>query len=518
MQLRSWAARGLVTGAAGLLQALSVASPQDGNPRWWLQILSLAVLCRMVQRPTPWPQAVALGWIFGLVWLSASFWWLFISMHVHGGLAAPVAGTAVVLLAAFLALYYGVAVGVFACLTRDRYASDAFLFFGVWLGAEVLRGSLFTGFPWAGSGYAHVEGPLAAFASWVGVYGISALSALLAFLVAQLTRPPRTSRSCWMMASAGASVLGVGYLLGSCSDCRNPSGQSSPLRVALLQGNISQDEKFDARTGIPLALEWYAQQVRDSSADLVVTPETAIPILAKNLPPTYIDTLQAALASSDRAALVGLPMATEGGGYTNSVVGIGAAAPGYRYDKHHLVPFGEFVPAMFGWFTRMMNMPLGDFSRGGTAQPSFLWKDQRLAPNICYEDLFGEELAVRFREAALAPTILVNLSNIAWFGNTVAIDQHLNISRMRAMEFRRPVLRATNTGATAAIDSYGRVTAMLPPYTRGVLEVEVRGESGVTAFAWWNSRFALWPYWGLVLAALWSPLRLWLLGSKKVTG
>ncbi len=114
----------------------------------------------------------------------------------------------------------------------------------------------------------------------------------------------------------------------------------------------------------------------------------------------------------------------------------------------------------------MMRIPLGDFNRGAVGQASFEWKGQRLAPNICYEDLFGEELGARFADPALAPTIFVNVSNIAWFGNTVAIDQHLQISRMRALEFSRPMIRATNTGATVIIDHAGKVTHALERHTR----------------------------------------------------
>jgi apolipoprotein N-acyltransferase len=183
-------------------------------------------------------------------------------------------------------------------------------------------------------------------------------------------------------------------------------------------------------------------------------------------------------------------------GYTNSVIGL---APGqvrpYRYDKHHLVPFGEFVPPLFKWFVRMMNIPLGDFARGAVGQPSFAWQGQRLAPNICYEDLFGEELAARFANAATAPTALVNVSNIAWFGDSVAIDQHLQISRMRALEFERPMLRATNTGATVIIDARGQVTHLLPRLTRGVLLGEFEGQTHFTPFARWAAVAGLWPLW-----------------------
>jgi apolipoprotein N-acyltransferase len=149
----------------------------------------------------------------------------------------------------------------------------------------------------------------------------------------------------------------------------------------------------------------------------------------------------------------------------------------------------------------MMNIPLGDFNRGAVGQPSFEWQGERFAPNVCYEDLFGEELAARFHEPKAAPTVFVNVSNIAWFGDTVAIDQHLQISRMRSLEFERPMLRATNTGATVAIDYRGVVTHALPRLTRGVLQAQVEGRIGLTPYASWAARWGLWPL-GLFALAL----------------
>jgi apolipoprotein N-acyltransferase len=301
-------------------------------------------------------------------------------------------------------------------------------------------------------------------------------------------------------------VLAVGYW-ASQVDAPSGTASSAPktptlLDVALLQGNIPQDEKFQGGTGIPVALAWYGAQLRDQQASLVVAPETAIPMLPQQLPAGYLEALRAAFAGGERAALVGIPMGSFADGYTNSAIGLKPGAADYSYHKHHLVPFGEFIPPLFKWFTRMMNIPLGDFNRGAVGQPSFEWRGQRLAPNICYEDLFGEELAARFVEAGKAPTIFVNLSNIGWFGNTVAIDQHLQISRMRALEFERPMIRATNTGATVVIDHRGVVTHSLPRHTRGVLRAQVEGRTGITPFAWWSARAGVWPLWALGFAAL----------------
>ena len=260
---------------------------------------------------------------------------------------------------------------------------------------------------------------------------------------------------------------------------------------------------------------WYGEQLRDASTALVVAPETALPLLPQQLPEGYWQALESRFASGNQAALIGLPLGSFETGYSNSVVGL---KPGqaelYRYDKHHLVPFGEFVPSGFRWFIDLMNIPLGDFNRGAVGQPSFDWQGQRLAPNICYEDLFGEELGARFIAPALAPTVLVNVSNIGWFGNTVAIDQHLQISRMRALEFARPMIRATNTGPTVIIDHQGQVTHSLPRHTRGALVGSVQGRNGTTPYAWWVARYGLWPLWGLGLAIA----GLAVVGRKRASG
>jgi apolipoprotein N-acyltransferase len=289
------------------------------------------------------------------------------------------------------------------------------------------------------------------------------------------------------------------------ADVQGDKGSTGKLEVALLQGNIPQDEKFIPGGGIDLALRWYGEQLRDAKASLVVTPETALPLLPRQLPPGYLEAIQARYSQGHQAAIVGLPMSdTAGPGtYSNAVLGFQPqAAQAYVYSKHHLVPFGEFIPTGFRWFIDMMRIPLGDFARGGLAQAPLLWQGQRIAPNICYEDLFGDEIGANFKDEATAPTILLNVSNIAWFGDSVAIDQHLSISRMRALEFARPMVRATNTGATVVIDAQGRVTHALPRLTRGVLEASVEGRRGLTPYARWVAPFGLWPLWILALGTV----------------
>jgi len=489
--------------AAGLAQALAMAAPWDGQPRWWLQLLSLGLLAWQLERSTHWRQAAVAGWLYATAWLSGTFWWLYISMHTYGGLPAALAVLAVGALAGLLALYYAAAAGLYRHHAPANPAARALLFAALWLIAELARGRWFTGFGWGGSGYAHVQGLLAGYAPWIGVYGISALAAWLAMTIPQIWRCGHWQRLAVLTVLALPSVQQMEAL--------PPTDSTGGLAVALLQGNIPQDEKFQPGTGVPTALRWYGEQLQDNRTALVVAPETALPLLLRQLPEGYWAALRQRYAAGEQAALIGMPLGSFREGYTNSAVGLAPGQTPWRYDKHHLVPFGEFIPTGFKWFTAMMNIPLGDFSRGDVGQPSFEWLGQRLAPNICYEDLFGEELGARFADPAQAPTIFVNLSNIAWFGNTVAIDQHLHISRMRALEFERPFVRATNTGATALIDHRGQVIAELPRHTRGVLVGEVEGRTGLTPYARWVSKTGLWPLWAaalaVVLLAVWRKRR-----------
>ena len=270
-----------VGAAAGVLQAFSIAWPWGGQPLWWLQWLSLAALTAVLPGRSP-RTAFLLAWTFATAWLTATFWWLFISMHTYGGLAAWMAALAVLALAAFLSLYYAVAAALFARFARGRATFDALLFAALWLMAELLRDSLFTGFPWGAGGYAHVDGPMAVLAPWLGVYGIGAVAAAIAFLIGQLAQAgARRSWPYWL------GVVALGGLLAACNAVATaPSNDAAraPVSVALLQGNIPQDEKFQGGSGIPLALEWYGRTMLGANAAFVVAPETALPLLPRAKP------------------------------------------------------------------------------------------------------------------------------------------------------------------------------------------------------------------------------------------
>ncbi|MEK0416315.1 MAG: apolipoprotein N-acyltransferase Lnt [Pseudomonadota bacterium] len=470
---------------------------------WWLPLLAVTWLVSRLNRLRPKP-AAALALAFGVGWLCAGVWWLFVSMHRYGQLPAWLAAAAVSALSLALSTYLAVAGACYAAWRTGRPGVDAALFAALWTLAECARGVLWTGFPWVASGYAWVDAPWAALAPWVGVYGMgAALAAMAAWLAGAFFRPHRSvapkPAHRWTVLALGGVASGVLAVVGPVSFTQ-PAGRVS---VSLIQTDVAQDEKFSLEK-VPAALAWLADALQQSPGQLVVTPETAVPLLPsqmQDLAPGWWEAQVAFFNQPDRAALVGVPLGDFSNGYTNSVIGLTASPAPYRYDKHHLVPFGEFIPLGFRWFTQLMNLPLGDFERGRLAAPSFLALGQRLAPNICYEDLFGEELAARFQVPDQAPTVLVNVSNIAWFGDTVALPQHLHITRLRTLELQRPMLRATNTGMTAVVDHTGQVVKALPPFSRGILHGEVEGRTGLTPFAWWAGRWGLWP-WVLCAAAV----------------
>jgi apolipoprotein N-acyltransferase len=553
---------------AGVLQGFSMAWPAFAMGDAWhisgqsfgsVQCLSLAVLAALLlqtasqdtEAPTTqtsrhnrpqraWLQGMKLTGVFATAAMSSTWGWLYVSMHEYGGLPSWLACLAVVVLAMALSVYFALVGGVWVGLFRrwlltarqhegrsDTHTKSylmgaefrlalagAVLFAALWTLAELARGQWFTGFPWGAAGYAHGQSALAAYAPWVGVYGIGAIASWLAMglpLLLSVCMAGRTRAWMWLLA---LGVMFSALIPAALQRMSTPFTQSvGAMTVRLLQGNIPQDQKFIPGQGVQIALSWYGEQLLANTETLVVTPETAIPVLPQQLSPAYWQALRNKYAVAEvpvqqvpatvpaQLALIGLPMGGATVGYSNSVLAMGQEAQTYRYDKQHLVPFGEFVPPFFQWFVRLMNIPLGDFGQQNSSASVLSWQGQRLLPQICYEDLFGEELARYFANEAEAPTVLVNMSNLAWFGDTTAPAQHAAISKMRALEFQRPVIRATNTGLTALIDANGQVKAALPVFARAALVGEFEGRKGLTPYARWTSQWGLRPLW-LICAAI----------------
>ncbi|MGV8898471.1 MAG: apolipoprotein N-acyltransferase [Burkholderiaceae bacterium] len=446
---------------------------------WPLQILTLTAVLLLALRAGNNKRSALIGWAYGFGWTVCGVYWLYISMHDFGGMAAPIAALAVILLALFLGSYAALAFGLSAWLRQRWQASPScvalLIFPALWAITEWLRGWIFTGLPWVSSGYAHTASPLAGYAPLLGVYGLAWISALIAGCLTLFSI--RTLALALLLLTAGLGLKTMQWT--------STAGQ--PITVRLLQGNVAQAMKFEPGQ-ISASLSMYRDMISAAPADLIATPETAIPLFEQQLPPEYLPQLADFARRSGSHLALGIPLSDSPQHYANSVIGIAPSrtAAIYRYDKHHLVPFGEFIPTGFRWFVDLMHIPLGDFTRGPLVQAPFAVKDQWVLPNICYEDLFGEEIAGQLSAShfASAPvaTMLLNVSNIAWFGDTIALPQHLQISQMRALETGRPMLRATNTGTTAIIDPQGRVFAQLPTYQRGTLSATVQGMQGMTPY------------------------------------
>lgn len=502
----AWRACALA-GVAGVAQTLAFA-PRDW---WWLQLLAMAGWFALIERSASRRQAAWLGGAFGVAGFCAGIWWLYVSMHDYGGMPAAMAGAAVVLFSIYLAIYPALA----ATLTRMAPATGPWrvlAFAGAVTICEWLRGVMFTGFPWLSPGYAHVDGPLAGFAPIVGVYGMGGLAALTAALMARAVFPVNLAAALRtrVLTLAGALVVVLAGAGAARHAWTSPSGE--PLKVRLLQGNVPQDMKFQQAT-VSKAMRMYTDMIVAAPADVIVTPETAFPVLLPLLPRDLGMEIREFADRTGSHVLVGAlgvtPLDNGENGYTNSLFGVTPKDTTlHRYDKHHLVPFGEFVPWGFHWFVRMMNIPLGDLLRGSATPEGFPVKGQRIALDICYEDLFGEEIARALRNMDQPATVLANSTNLGWFGDTIALDQHLQIARLRSLETGRPMLRATNTGVTAIIDAQGRVQGRLPSMTIGVLTGNVQPYAGLTPYV----RFGNVPPLVLALLALGAAL---LIGRRQ---
>ncbi len=444
-------------------------------------VAALAVLAALLGQAQGSRRGFLLGFAWGLGAFLAGVSWLYVALNRYGGMPAPLAATAILLFCAVLALFPALVGASFVRLRPAGGLARIALFAGLWLLGEWLRGWAFTGFPWLSLGYSQTApSPLAGLFPLLGVYGVGGALAVLAGLLAFVPwrNPPRARAATLAAGALLLSAFGLGRVAWT-----EPAGE--PLRVALLQTNIEQGLKWQPER----LLDWLDTNLRlvaENPAELVVLPETTLPLLVEQLPDGYLAHLQARMREVGGDLVLGVFTRDAQGRIYNAAISTGRS-PEQWYAKRHLVPFGEYSPPLFGWFYRLAEIPMSDQSRGPARQAPMVLGEQRVALNICYEDLFGAELLHALPEA----TLMLNLSNLAWYGDSLAQPQHLQIARARAMETGRPMLRSTNTGMTALIQPDGRVAAVLPAFEQGALHAEVRGYRGLTPYARWGDRAAL---------------------------
>ena len=426
-----------------------------------------------------------LGFCFGLGLYGVGIYWIYISLHTFGGMPWWFAGFCTFCLCAFMALFPAL-VGLLTTKFGKLMISAPIL----WGLSDWIRSWIFTGFPWLTMGYSQVpHSPLAGYMPLVGVYGVSVITVLIASSIGiwLVTKNVVYRRNVIAIVTL---IIVVGGVLKAV-EWTTPIGK--PISVALLQGNIAQDEKWSPEKA-QSTIDQYLNMITASKAQLIVTPETALPVISSQLAPSINDALSAKAKQNGGDILLGLVQVNSSvtqpdyDRYYNSAISFGTASSQY-YSKNHLVPFGEFIPLkqVFGWIYRdWLNIPLSDLSRGGTQQQPMNLAGQKIAVNICYEDVFGEEIIRQLPTA----TMLVNMTNDAWYGQSYAADQHLQFSQARALETGRFMLRATNTGATASIDQHGYVLAHAPHFTKTTLNVFAQGFAGSTPYV----RLGNWPF------------------------
>lgn len=420
------------------------------------------------------------GWWFGVGWFGAGVSWIYIAIHDFGYTGVPLAFSLTALFVVFLALFPALLAGLVALwLPQENSRKYLLVWPAAWVAIEWLRGWFLTGFPWLNLGYSQIESPLHGLAPILGVYGVSLAAALSAGLLVVAWNEIGRVRF--------AALGGLGTLWGLAALLSHvpwtmPVGK--PLQVSLIQGNVPQAVKWHPEQVKPTLERYWQLTASHWDSDLIVWPESALTVFYHQIAEGYLADLAAEAQAHETDLLIGLPVFHhETEKYYNSILSLGSRQ-GF-YHKQHLVPFGEYVPlgkylrGLIGFF----NLPMSSFSAGPKGQPLLQAAGYPVATSICYEDAFGEEIIAALPEAKL----LVNATNNAWYGDSLAPHQHLQIARMRALETGRDLARATTNGISAIIDAKGALQAITPQFQTTVLTDRVQPRAGATPYVLWGN-------------------------------
>jgi apolipoprotein N-acyltransferase len=481
---------GLLAFLAGAMAVLAFA-PFSFS---FLTIASLSLLFWLWRDASP-REAFHLGWLFGLGLMGFGVFWLHISIDQFGNVGLALAVLITLLFVAAMALYYGLMGWLCAKYGGEREWLRLLLCYpALWVLIEWVRGWFLSGFPWLSFGYSQLETPLHGYAPLLGVYGISwavAVSAGLIILLLASLQPFLAGRTSGQGGSAvrplilplfGLVALWFGGDRAASQEWTRVAGE--PIRVSLIQGNIPQERKWLPEQFKP-TLDLYLGLSREHmSSDLIVWPETAIPAFYHQVDKSLLEPLGEELKSLGVDLLLGIAVRHDDGRYFNAMASLGRNKDAYY--KRHLVPFGEFLPlkSLLDPLIDFLKIPMSDFSAGDPSKNLLQLAGYPMGISICYEDAFGEEVIRALPDAAF----LINASNDAWFGDSLAPHQHLEIARMRALESGRFLLRATNTGVSAIIDPTGGIVGVSPAFEQDVLTHDVTPMQGLTPFAKYGNR------------------------------
>ena len=477
--------------AAGALLPLAFA-PTELYP---LAVILPAFLFWLWLKAASAREALRRGLAFGLGLFGVGISWVYVAIHVYG--ESPVLVAALITLALVLIMSaYPALCGYLAWRLRQRWgigdtAAVLLLYPVLWLIAELLRGWLFTGFPWLELGYSQIDSPLRGLAPLVGVNGITLVVVFSAGVLCAVSVLPLRR---WLAVLVPAILLWGGAALMAGHTWTQPTGK--PIRVVLIQGNLSQITKWDTAQ-IAGRLNTYASLTLENldNTDLIIWPENAITVFYHQLKDDYFAWLLQETQAAGVDVVLGVPLLDADGEHYYTTLMKLDKQPSF-YKKHHLVPFGEFVPfeGLIRGLIDFFDLPMSSFSPGPAEQPPLKVAGQAAGVTVCYEDLFVEEVVHSLPEA----TLLINGSNNAWYGDSLAPHQHLQISRMRALETGRPLLRATTNGISAFVDAQGRIRARSAQFQQQVLKGTIQPMQGLTPYVRWGE----WPLRVLLLGLL----------------
>ncbi|GLT14804.1 apolipoprotein N-acyltransferase [Vibrio algivorus] len=471
---------------------------------WPIAILSPFILLLLLNK-----QSAKFGFWIAFAWGLGQFGtginWVHVSIDTFGGMPKIASVTLMSVLVAYLALYPALFGGLlnrfFPKINAQRLVIAAPI---IWLITDWLRGWVMTGFPWLWLGYSQIDSPLNAYAPISGVEAITLMLWILAGSFALITITKK-----WAYLAVPTAVFVVAFALNQISWVKpDPSTKTS---FALIQGNIDQKMKWVPSHRWPTLMK-YTDISRDNwGTDIIIWPEAAIPALESDLP-AFLHNLDTAAKANNSALITGVLSQDDMGHFYNNVLTLGQNGLGpydydtaKRYSKHHLLPFGEFVP--FGDLLRpiapFFNLPMSSFQRGDFIQPNLIANGRHLVAALCYEIIFSEQV----RQNVTPDTdFILTLSNDAWFGHSIGPLQHMEIARMRALELGKPLIRATNNGVTAVTDYKGRITQQVPQFQTEVLKAEVTSTSGNTPYRTLGS-WLLYLWCTLGLFAIWFQQR-----------